>query len=323
MRTNPRRPGLPLWPWLALTLAGCGAPIAEAPLSGYAEAELVYLASPSAGTLQELKVRRGDSVKAGQVLYTLDRDAEALTRDAAQARSERALAQADNLRKGKRPLERAALDEQLVQARAALAASTAALVRQQALVQQGYVAPLRLEELTATRDRDAARVKEIQALRSLADEAARQDEVAAAAAEARGAGAELALARWREDQKQRTAPTDARVHDVMYRQGEWVQAGTPVVALLPPGSVKVRFFLPQEKLARATVGAELSLACDGCPPGLTARIRWVSSQAEFTPPVIYSIGSRSKLVYMAEAEPADAAALRPGQPLDLRWRAGP
>jgi HlyD family secretion protein len=318
-----RLPGLPGLVALLAALVGCGASNREAPLSGYAEAELLYLASSSAGTLLAVNVKRGDAVKAGQVLYQLDSDAEALSRDAAQARSERALAQADNLRKGKRPLELAALDEQLAQARAALAGSAAALSRQQTLVQQGYVSPLRLEELTAARDRDTARVKELQAQRRLADESARRDEVAAAAAEARGAGADLALARWREGQKQRTAPTDARVHDVMYRSGEWVNAGAPVLALLPPGAVKVRFFVPQDQLPRAAVGAELVLSCDGCPPGLAARIRWVSTQAEFTPPVIYSIGSRSKLVFMAEAEPTDPAALRPGQPLDVRFKGAP
>ncbi len=318
-----RRITLPGAALMLSALVGCGPSTDQAPLSGYAEADLVYVASPASGTLQTLNVKRGDNVKAGQMLYALDDDAEALGRDAAQARSERALAQADNLRKGKRPLELAALDEQLAQASAALAGSTAALTRQQTLVQQGFVAPLRLEELTAARDRDAARVKESQAQRRLAGEAARRDEVAAAAAEARGAGADLALARWKQDQKQRSAPTNAAVHEVMYRVGEWVTAGAPVVALLPPRAVKVRFFVPQDLLPRAAVGAELALSCDGCPPGLTARVRWVSTQAEFTPPVIYSIGSRSKLVFMAEAEPSDPAVLRPGQPLDVRFQASP
>ncbi len=318
-----RHPLLPGLPALAVALVGCSPAGDDAPLSGYAEADLVYLASPGAGTLRALNIKRGDVVQAGQVLYVLDSDAEAFGSDAAQARSDRATAQADNLRKGRRPLELAALDEQLAQARAALANSTAALARQQTLVQQGFVAALRLDELTAARDRDTARVKELEAQRKLAGEAARSDEVAAAAAEARGAGADLALARWKQGQKQRSAPTDAAVHEVMYRVGEWVNAGAPVVALLPPRGVKVRFFVPQDLLARANVGAELALACDGCPPGLTARVRWVSTQAEFTPPVIYSIGSRSKLVFMAEAEPGDAKALRPGQPLDVRFKAAP
>jgi HlyD family secretion protein len=101
----------------------------------------------------------------------------------------------------------------------------------------------------AARDRDAARFKELQAQRALAAKAARSDEVAAAAAESRGTSADLALASWREGQKQRTAPTDATVFDVMYRVGEWVPAGAPVVALLPPGALKVRFFVPEPNWA--------------------------------------------------------------------------
>ena len=149
--------------------------------------------------------------------------------------------------------------------------------------------------------------------------AARSDEIDAARADRRGAEADLALARWREGQKQRQAPTAALVQDVMYRVGEWVPAGAPVVALLPPGALKVRFFVPEQLLPQARVGREVLLACDGCAAGLKARIRWVSAQAEFTPPVIYSNGSRSKLVFMVEADPLDAAALKPGQPLDVRF----
>lgn len=307
-------------PVLVLLLAACSPARDDGAMSGYAEAEFTYVASSVAGTLQVLNVQRGDTVTAGQVLYALDSDAEQLGRSAAQARSERAAAQAANLQKGRRPLELQALDQQLAQARAAAAASEATLARQRALVDQGFVATLRLDEWVAARDRDAARVKELEAQRALAPQAARSDEVAAARADLRGADADLALARWREGQKQRTAPVAAFVHDVMYRVGEWVPAGAPVVALLPPGAIKVRFFVPEPKLAQAGVGREVTLACDGCAGGLTARIRYVAPQAEFTPPVIYSNGSRAKLVFMVEAVPTDAAALKPGQPLDVRFK---
>ena len=310
------------WVVLSLALMACSPNAHDAAMSGYAEAELVYVAPPAAGTLLSLAVQRGDSVKRGQPLYALDTDAEALGRQAAEARSEGAQAQAENLRKGRRPAEIAAIDQQLAQAKAALVASSSTLQRNQKLVDQGFQSALRLEELVAARDRDAARVRELQAQRSLATQAARSDEIAAAAAEARGALSDVALSAWREAQKRRTAPADAVVFDVMYRPGEWVNAGAPVVALLPPAALKVRFFVPETALARAAVGSDVALACDGCAAGLRARIRWVSPQAEYTPPVIYSNASRSKLVFAVEATPLDAAtALKPGQPVDVRFAA--
>jgi HlyD family secretion protein len=308
---------------VALAMAGCGGPAGEAPMSGYAEAELVYLAPSAGGLLQTLAVRRGEQVARGQALYSLEAAAEALGSASAQARGERAQAQVANLGKGRRPLELQALDQQLNQARANLASSTATLERNQGLVAQGYLAPLRLEELQAARDRDVARVKELQAQRNYAETAARVDEIAAAAADARAAQAELGLARWQQAQKSRIAPTDALVYDVYYRVGEWVPAGAPVLALLAPGAVKVRFFVPETQLARARVGQAVALSCDGCSGALTARIDYISPQAEFTPPVIYSNVSRSKLVFMVEATPTDAAALKPGQPLDVRFGSVP
>jgi HlyD family secretion protein len=303
-----------------LALAACAPAATDGLMAGYAEAELLYVAAPSAGTLVSLAVQRGDRVQRGQLLYALDTDAETLGRQAAQARSEGAQAQADNLRKGRRPDEIAAIDQQLAQARATLVASASTLRRNQQLVDQGFQSPLRLEELVAARDRDAARVRELQAQRNLSTQAARSDEVAAAAAEARGALSDVALTAWREAQKRREAPADALVFDVMYRPGEWVNAGAPVVALLPPTALKVRFFVPEPALAGVAVGSEVSLSCDGCAPNLRARIRWVSPQAEYTPPVIYSNASRSKLVFAVEATPLEAATtLKPGQPVDVRF----
>ena len=306
----------------ALLLVACAPAANDSPMSGYAEAELLYVAPSAAGLLQSLAVQRGDSVKRGQLLFALEADAEALGRQAAQARSEGALAQAANLRKGRRPAEIAAIDQQLAQAQAALAASTSALQRNQQLVRQGFESAARLEELVAAKDRDIARLRELQAQRALATQAARSDEIAAASAEARGAQSDVALSAWRESQKKREAPADGVVFDVMYRAGEWVNAGAPVVALLPPTALKVRFFVPEPRLARAAIGGVVALSCDGCAPDLRARIRWVSPQAEYTPPVIYSNASRSKLVFAVEATPLDAAAsLKPGQPVDVRFSA--
>lgn len=114
------------------------------------------------------------------------------------------------------------------------------------------------------------------------------------------------------------APADATVEDTMGQPGDFITAGTPVVSLLPPEKIKLRFFVPETALAATEVGRVVSFRCDGCPAGLKARIVYISPRAEYTPPVIYSVGSREKLVFMVEAVPIDPPVrLKPGQPVDV------
>jgi len=304
---------------LALLLAACTR-VDPDRFSGYAEADLVYVAPAIGGRVQTLGVERGARVKPGQVLFELERDPESFERAAAGARAEAATAQVRNLKKGKRVEELRAIEQQLAQARAALALSTSELKRDEALVAQGFLSPSRLDEARSARDRDAARVAELQANLAVARDAARPDEIAAAEAEQRAAENQLASSRWREDQTRGVAKVTATVQDVLYRAGEWVAQGVPVVALYPDGALKVRFFVPQASLARVRVGDAVAVSCDGCPAGLAARVAFVSEQAEYTPPVIYSNESRAKLVFMVEAKPDEKTAglLKPGQPVDVR-----
>jgi len=288
--------------------------------SGYAEADLVYVGPAVGGRLQSLAVERGARVERGSPLFQLEGDREFFDRASATARAERAAAQTSNLRKGKRVDELRAIEQQLAQARAALALSSADLARSEALVRQGFISVNRLDELRSARDRDTARVAEVQAQLATARDAARPDEILAAEAEQRAAQSDLASSRWREEQTRGVAAQSGTVQDVMYRPGEWVAQGAPIVALLPDGAVKARFFVPQESLARIHIGDVVALSCDGCPPDMKANVSFVSSEAEFTPPVIYSNESRAKLVFMVEARPDAAAAqvLKPGQPIDAR-----
>jgi HlyD family secretion protein len=132
--------------------------------------------------------------------------------------------------------------------------------------------------------------------------------------------AALDKAKWSFDQKQQFAPTNAFVQDTLYRQGEWVAGGNPVVVLLPPENLKVRFFVPQEVLSRIKTGQTVAVNFDGTRKNYSATINYISTQVEFTPPVIYNRENRAKLVFMIEAKfsPADAAQLRPGQPVDVK-----
>jgi HlyD family secretion protein len=116
------------------------------------------------------------------------------------------------------------------------------------------------------------------------------------------------------------APAAARVADTYFRVGEWVNAGVPVVSLLPEGAIKARFFVPEADLGSITPGQAVTLSCDGCGAPIAARITRIATQAEYTPPVIFSNAQRAKLVFMVEAKPdgTDGKRLKPGQPLDVR-----
>jgi len=272
---------------------------------GYVEGEFVRVASPRAGRLDLLAVARGDSVQPGQRLFALEAGAETAALDEAQAR----LA---DLAKGERPEEAAVRRAQLDQARAQLLLSEKEWRRQQALYADRVVSRQRLDQAAAQRDRDAAQVKELQARLRSGELAAREDTQ-------RAAQAAVAQARWQLDQKAQVAPVAGVVDDVYYRLGEWVPAGAPVLALLPPQNRKLRFFVPQAELAALPIGRRLRVHCDGCAQPVRATVNHVAATAEFTPPVIYSRDQRSRLVFLVEAQPesADAPRLQPGQPVDI------
>jgi HlyD family secretion protein len=110
------------------------------------------------------------------------------------------------------------------------------------------------------------------------------------------------------------------VADTYFRVGEWVNAGQPVVALLPPGAVRARFFVPEAELGALQIGQAVELRCDGCGAPMAARIDFIATAPEYTPPVIYSNAQRARLVFMVEARPEakDGARLKPGQPIDVK-----
>jgi HlyD family secretion protein len=269
--------------------------------------------------VQSLAVERGARVQPGAPLFQLDTDMEVLARDEAAARLTAARAQTANLTKARRPDEIRAAEAQLQQAQAALHATDTQLARTRELVQREFLARSALDDLSAERDRASARVNELEAQLRLTRAAARPDEIAAARAQAHAEQAALAQQAWRQTQKAQSAPAAGVVFDIMYRAGERVPAGNPVVALLPDGALKLRFYVPQASLASVHIGDEVELHCDGCAQGLAARIAFVSPTAEFTPPVIYSNESRQKLVFLVEARPLGdtAALLKPGQPVDV------
>ena len=254
----------------AIFAAGCSGN-SPGTFQGYIEGEYVYVASPLGGALTNLAVARGDSVKAGQLLFELERESESAVVEQAEKNLAQAKGQTSRFRK-----VNSARREQLRGD------------------DSGVISAEELDQAKSRRDSDAAQVE------SLNDA--------------------LTKARWSFDQKQQFAPADAFVQDTLYRQGEWVAAGNPVVVLLPPENLKARFFVPQAMLPRIKTGETVAVSFDGAAKNYSATINYISTQAEFTPPVLYNRENRAKLIFMVEAKfsPADAAELRPGQPVDVK-----
>lgn len=305
-----------------IVLSACS----EAPretYQGYAEGEFVHVASPYAGQLEKLSVARGQQVEASAPLFVLERAMEQGAVDAAAAKIRSAEGRIENLSVGRRKPE---LDTLRAQADSAAAASKLARIQldqYQRLYDSGFVSQGRLDEARATYEREVARVKEMEAqMRTGLQSLGRQPEIESARADFEAARAELAQARVRLEQKTGTAPAAALVQDTYFREGEWVPAGTPVVSLLPPANIKVRFFVPEQIVGTLRAGQPVSLACDGCGAPIEAKITYISPQAEYTPPVIYSRESRAKLLFLVEARPApaDGPRLHPGQPVDVTVR---
>jgi HlyD family secretion protein len=291
--------------------------------NGYVEADLSRIASPAGGRLVQLAVQRGDEVKLGAPLFVLEQDNEAAGMRAAQARVAQAEAQVNDLAKGKRRDELAAIAASLEGARAAARDSESNLQRQRKLAQSGFVSNEALVSFETKRDADAAQVRDLAAQLRTAELPARPDNRDAARAEADAAKAQLAQSVWLLQQKAVASPVAARVEDTLYRVGEWVPAGSPVVSLQESAALKLRFFVPQARLDAVRPGSVVQISCDGCGAPMQATVSFVASQAEFTPPVIYSKENRQRLVFLVEARPAaqDVVRLHAGQPVDVHLTA--
>ena len=310
-------------PLLAALLALTGCSGKQPPgYQGYVEGEFVHVSSSVAGRLDRLLVTRGQRVPANAPLFALESENETAARRQARDQLSAAEAQLKDLRTGKRPQELDVIRAQLAQAVAEERKSAAALVRDEAQYKAGGISDARLDETRARAESDAARNRELRSQLDVAGLSAREEQIKAQTAIAAAARAALEQAEWKLNQKAVAAPGSGLVFDTMYREGEWVQAGSPVVRLLPPGNIKVRFFVPETVVGTLSIGKNVVLHCDGCPADIPAKVTYISTESEYTPPVIYSNETRSKLVFMIEARPsADKAPdLHPGQPVEVKVR---
>ncbi len=264
---------------LLLLLAGCGNDN-DHPWLGYAEGDAAFIAPPQAGWVSHMNIHRGDWVKRGELLFTLDDTRETAARD--QARAQIALA-----------------DGQMGEAQASLTYANREFQRQSGLLRASAGTQQAYDLARSNRDQAQARIDQINAQKSQAE-------------------ATLADSSYQLSQRDVVALTEGRVQDIYYWPGEYAPAMTPVVSVLPPDRVFVRFFVPETELAKIRLGQKVAISCDGCAKNITATVSFIASQEEFTPPVIFSIGSREKLVFKVEARTAGGLKLNPGQPVEVR-----
>jgi HlyD family secretion protein len=299
-------------------LAGCQS-AEEEKFQGYVEGEPVLVAAQQSGQLTSLMVQRGDEVKSGTPLFSQDQATEAASVSQAQAQLAQAQAQQSNLATGKRPPEIAVIEAQLKDAEARRTLSAEQLARQQALVAKGFVSAESLDQARTQLARDQAGVAQMRAQLASARLPGRKEERAGAQAQVLASQAALEQSTIRLEQKSQVAPVSGQVQDIYYRTGEWAAPGQPVVSILPAENIKVRFFVPESTLGALRTGQAVAIHCDGCPATVPATIRFISTTAEYTPPVLFSEKNRHRLVYLVEAwpQPKDAAQLHPGQPVSV------
>lgn len=308
-------------PYVALLVGAC-AP--AAPLAvGYVEGDYVLLAPIDVAQVREVSVRRGERVEAGAPIAAL----EAADAAIAVAQAEAALAQAEaqlaDLRIGKRPEEIAVLEATQRSAMAQSEEAKRVLSRVSDLFKRGIASQAQFDEATMQVEVAEAAIGQAEANLAVAGLPARVEAIRAAESQVKQARAALDTASWKLDQRSIAAPASGRINDVIRNPGDIAGPTAPVASMLPDGAVKLRVYVPEASFSQVEVGEVLKVNCDGCRPGLTARVSYVSPDPEFTPPVIYSLETRQKLVYLVEARPeGDGGSLQPGQIVDVELAKG-
>jgi HlyD family secretion protein len=299
-------------------LAGC-TPKDEPVHLGYIEADWTYVAAPAAGRIVEQPVKEGDRVEQGDFLFRLDSTAEEAAVSEASSRLEQAAAQASDLSTGARPPEIKRLEAQLASAKARLAKATSERDRILPLVEQGYAPKSQRDTVEAEFDAATAAVQAAEQDLKVAALPARDATREAAEAATQSAEAAKAAAEYRLNERRTLAPVSGRIEEVFFRTGEFITPGTPVIAILPDGGLKARFYVPETDLSKLKVGESVSVSADGMPSPVKAEITFIAHEAEFAPPVIYARHSREKLVFMVEAKVPVGIGLHPGLPVEVDW----
>lgn len=299
---------------------------------GYVEADYVYVAPASSGTIEEVMVKPGEPVAAQAPLFRLDaRQAEASLAAAragkagAEARMAAAKARLDNARTGRRDEELAITERALERARSDLELAQQNYDRTDQLFKQGVVPRARLDQDHATLMAAQAQVEQLEAELEVGRLPARPAELEAAEAEIEAAQADIEAAtsdveRLAAALADRTgrAPVAGAVDEVYFAAGEQAGPSTPVVSILPAGRLEIRFYVDETERASLAPGDAVAVSCRGCGEPVSAEVTWLASDTQFNPPIIYSRAEREDLVFLVKASPPEGTRFAPGQPVEVR-----
>ncbi len=287
--------------------------------NGYIEGEYVYISPYTSGILDKINIIKGQKINSGEQLFTVDSEIWKANIIQAKNKLDKSYANYANLSKGERKQELEVFIRQKAQAMAVLENTNKEYQRAQKLLKRKIVSQENFDQKLAAYKSAKAKVAELEASLRSAMLSAREDELKMAQNEIEIAQQDLLKITKQADNNNVKSKVSGMIEDVYFRLGEYVAKGTPVVSILPPENVKIRFFVPEKILASLKYQMPIKVICDGCQAEIPAKISFISSKAEFTPPVIYSIESRDKMVFMVEATFNNQAQnLHPGLPISVR-----
>jgi HlyD family secretion protein len=301
--------------WLCLSIFLLGGCDNHDVYQGYVEGENLYLESPYEGKLIQKHVHRGQYVKKGDLLFELDHNPEALLIEQLKTSTDENKAVLDDLIKPRRPLEIDAIVEQIAQVEANLLLVDLRVKRYQELYKKQAVDLDRLDEVLSSQSALRASKEQLQDNLALAKLGAREDQIKAQSIKMKGAKFAFRVGKWKLEQKNIHAPTDGVIFDTYYQQGEFVSAEHPIAALLPNDQIRIEFFVPARVLSTLQLNQKIFFTCDGCAEKNEATISYISPEAEYVPPLVYSRDNRENLVFRIKAHIEKPLSFKPGQPV--------
>lgn len=307
---------------LGLTSTGCQNKTQES-CQGYIEGDFVNIASSQSGRVDKIFVKKGERVAKDALLFTLESDAEIAAVNQAKSELQNMTATFENMQKGSRKEELSVIEAKLSQALINAKNMQTQFERNKELYKANAISQTEFDNSMSAAKSSAALVEELQNSIKVSKLPTREDLIKAQQARVKQSEYALKQAAWKVDEKTMKAPKESLVFDVLYREGEFAGAGGVVVRLLPPSNVKIRFFAPLQTAQKLKLNQKIFFSVNQKEKPLTATTTYISAEAEYTPPLIYSAESKNRLVFMVEAAPdaQSSGSLRPGQPVKVTFDA--